>query len=888
MPMSRKSKIVLIVLSIPVVIIIAGVVTLKVMFTGEKLKSIVIPRAEAALGRPVAVNDISLVVFPSIALKMEGLSVANRQGEGFSSTPLLTLDALRLNVKLFPLLSSRIEVTSLELDRPRINLEVNKRNESNYANLAQGGNAPVGAVPSGDQGGGAAGPAQKNAPPVQKNPEGTASPAPNAGNAPGPAPSATAAFLVSNLLVNGGSVDYVNLKDNSATSVHNLSLALEAGSDGDRIVVSGNVVTDSVSYGTVESPLIEGLRIRIDSRMSYDPSKEALDVERGDMTFQDMRLSLRGTVSHLRSHPVLNLVLGADSLNIADLISLVPGEYMQKAEGVKGTGTASVHITVTGTLTDTSTADVAGTVAVRDASVQYPGVPKPITGITLLSDFTRSKRKQEFRIEKMTANLGGAPFSMSMNVVNFDNPYLTLSASGSLNLAAVPDFYPLDKGTELGGEMKIDLRLEGKVSDPKAMKASGSLAFRDVSAKTASAAKPVRNVNGTLTFNNEVAEASKLSLQIGESDMTFSCRVRNYLSLVSAGKNALQASASMTLQSTHLFTRDIMTAQAPPAAGAQKGGGAQPVPGNAEPAPVPSGKSNAETGAPGPVKGKAAFPLPAMDIDANASIGTLTMEKFELTNIKGSMHIAKGVITMQNLSLNAFGGSVVSTGSLDFNRPERPLFDLSLNLNNVEASALLSHFTSFGQKLSGGLTTSTKLKGALNDTVGLVPDALEGGGNVAMKNGILKGYSVNKSVASTLKLPDLDTIKFKDWANDYTVEKGRLTLKNLTITASTGQYVINGSQGLDGSLDYHMTLYLPASTVPKLNIPGFAGDAVNLFKDQSGRLKLDFNIGGTTDNPKVQLDTGPAAKKAGDVAKQKLQDQAKSKGMDALKKLFKK
>jgi hypothetical protein len=277
-----------------------------------------------------------------------------------------------------------------------------------------------------------------------------------------------------------------------------------------------------------------------------------------------------------------------------------------------------------------------------------------------------------------------------------------------------------------------------------------------------------------------------------------------------------------------------------------------------------------------------------MDIDANASIGTLTMEKFELTNIKGSMHISKGVVTMQNLSLNAFGGSIVSTGSLDLNKPERPLFDLTLNLTNVEAAQLMSHFTSFGQKLSGGLTTSTKLKGALNDTLGLVPDALEGGGNVALKNGTLKGYSVNKSVASTLKLPDLDTIKFKDWSNDYTVQKGRLTLKDLTITASTGQYVINGSQGLDGSLDYHMALYLPAGTAPKLNIPGFAGDAVNLFKDQSGRLKLDFNIGGTTDNPKVQLDTGPAMKKAGDLAKQKLQDQVKTKGVDALKKLFKK
>ena len=104
---------------------------------------------------------------------------------------------------------------------------------------------------------------------------------------------------------------------------------------------------------------------------------------------------------------------------------------------------------------------------------------------------------------------------MAMTVTNFDDPYLNLSASGSLNLATVAEYYPLEKGTELGGEMKLDLRIAGKVIDPKTMQASGSMTFLDVSAKTATSAKPVRKLNGTVTFNNEIAETKKLSLVIG-------------------------------------------------------------------------------------------------------------------------------------------------------------------------------------------------------------------------------------------------------------------------------------------------------------------------------------------------------------------------------------
>jgi uncharacterized protein involved in outer membrane biogenesis len=872
--MSRKARIWLIILAIPLVLVVVGIVVLKVMFTSERLKSMVIPRVEETTGRPVVIKNISLTFFPSIALTMEGVSVANRQGEGFSSNPFLTLEALRLNVRLLPLLKSRIEVTSLEVDRPYLRLEVNARNETNYENVTAG-KSTTGSVVS----------------PEQRNSGASDPPGALTQKAAEPPPPSATAFLISNVQVDNGAIDYVNSRDGSATRVRNLLLTMEVGGEGNTIVITGNAATDSLSYGTVETPLLAGLHLRLDHRMSYDLSKDFLKIERGDMVLQDMRLVLSGSVSNVRSNSILDLTVGSDSLNIADLLSLAPREYMEKAEGVKGTGIAQVHIAVTGTLTDSTSADLAGTVTSRGASIRYSQLPKPITDITVLSSFTRTKRRQEFRIENLTASLGGAPIRMAMTVTNFDDPYLDLSASGSLNLATVHEYYPLDKGTELGGETKLDLRIAGKVADPKTIQASGSVVFLDVSAKTPTTANPVRKLSGTLSFNNEIAETKKLSLVIGESDMALACRVKNYLSLVFTDNKAPQSTAAMTLQSNHIFTRDLMSEQRAPAAVEREAGGGQPAAGKPEsqesgrPVPAKTGKTS----------GKSAFPLPALEIDLNAAIGTLTLEKFEFTNVRGSMRISKGLVTMQNLTLNAFGGSVVSSGSLNLNRPDRPLFDLNLNLNSLDASSMLLHFTSFGQRLSGALTMNTSLKGALNDTLGLVPDALDGNGKVAIKDGSLKGFKVNQSIAAQLNLPDLETIQFKDWGNDFTVQNGRLLVKDLRITALNAQYVVNGSQGLDGTLDYRMALYLPESVGSKLKISGFTGEAMNLFRDQSGQLKLDFSVGGSTDSPKVQLDAEPVRKRAEELASQKIDDEKKKlvdtlrvKAGDALKKLFKK
>ncbi len=104
---------------------------------------------------------------------------------------------------------------------------------------------------------------------------------------------------------------------------------------------------------------------------------------------------------------MLDLAIGSDSLNIADHLSLVPVEYMEKAEGAEGTGIAQVSIAITGTLSDSTSSEFDGTITARGASLRFPQVPKPITDITIVSRFTNTTAVG-IPIEPQ-ANLGGAP-----------------------------------------------------------------------------------------------------------------------------------------------------------------------------------------------------------------------------------------------------------------------------------------------------------------------------------------------------------------------------------------------------------------------------------------------------------------------------------------------
>ncbi|MDH3252094.1 MAG: AsmA-like C-terminal region-containing protein, partial [Ignavibacteria bacterium] len=251
--------------------------------------------------------------------------------------------------------------------------------------------------------------------------------------------------------------------------------------------------------------------------------------------------------------------------------------------------------------------------------------------------------------------------------------------------------------------------------------------------------------------------------------------------------------------------------------------------------------------------------------------------------------------TLNSFSCNAFGGTIVSRGELNLQEMLRPRFGLSLDMSNVNGHMLLSEFTSFGSRIFGTLAMQSTMRGALDDTLGLRPETLEGQGTIRISEGKLVGVQVNKAIASRLSLPSLEEIAFSDWSNTFTIRDGRFQIKDLTIRGSQADYTVNGSQGLDGTLDYTLGLVLPREASDRVMVAGFAGDALNMFKDTDGRFRFDFGVTGTTDNPEVALQTDAARRRLEEIARQKiteeskrLKDQAKKKGEELLDKLLKK
>jgi len=835
MAMSKKTKIWLIVLATPLMLIALGAIAAKLYFTGDRLKAIMIPKIEEATGRTVFIKDISLSVFPTLAISLDSLKISNPPGIKFERDEFVSLENLRLKVKILELLRDRLEISYVILNHPKIYLELRKDGRKNYSGKGQ--------VSPQKQSGGRG----------------------------------TGELLLSSLEINDGEIESVDKKFDSRLLITGLNQTtrVESKPGENTILIEGTSRAGKVSYGSLGAWYLKEQPLEASSRLTYDMEKDVLSLDSISAKLRELPLTARGTVSGLQKDTMmLDISVTSPGIGMAQLLSLVPPEMLKQAKGLSSSGDVKFSLTVKGPSSELLNPGTKCSFTISEGKIQYASLPKSITNVNLSGTFDKPSAPVgmtgigSFSISKFSASLGGNDLNGKLSMTDFSDPYIAGSFSGSANLNEVKDFYPLEQGTELAGTMKANISLEGKIKTPENIKANGNIEFQNVTIKSAGTSKPIRNLNGTVTFSKGLVESKLLTLNIGESDLNISFTLRNYLGLAleNASKGGGIPSATVTLNSGTLRTADLTAEEGAPSAGAEKKKGPKKTGGLA----------------------------PGIDIDANVTVGKLVTEKFTFNDAHGTLSLSKGIMNLKNFSVKAFQGTIQTKGTLDMRDTVKRPFDLDLSITSVESNSMLPNFTSFGNYLFGKLSMNTKLRGDLNDTLGLNPNSLLGEGNVKIAEGKLSGLPIAQKLADFTSLSELREVNFKDWTNAFSISNGKFIIKDLKITAGATNFLVGGSQGLDGSLDYTLNLKLPEDVSGRLKLPGAAGELSQFFKDKDGRVNLNFQVGGSNSDPVLKLDTQAQqdmAKKALEQkatdAKQKLENDLKKKAEEGLKKLFK-
>lgn len=252
---------------------------------------------------------------------------------------------------------------------------------------------------------------------------------------------------------------------------------------------------------------------------------------------------------------------------------------------------------------------------------------------------------------------------------------------------------------------------------------------------------------------------------------------------------------------------------------------------------------------------------------ATAKIDSLRKSTLDLNNMVADVKMVDDEVTLQTLSVGAFGGKVSANGTtVRLAQPKMP-FHVAVQAQNVDAGQAL---TFFGERklLAGTLGSELNFTGAGTDKADLIR-SLSGGVEGHLHDGKLLGKDLIASVWTPLAKvlppglarpkPDAGfTSLGKDLGFSVSVEKGFAKLKApIQINLPEGQISMTGGAHLDGNLDLAGTVALAPSTVSALT-----GGKVTPI----GPIPIGLKIVGPASNPNVAV--ADLAGTAASIAKQ--------------------
>jgi AsmA protein len=483
-----------IVIGIVVVVIVLAVGIFVATFNPNDYRGTVQTKLEQQLDRKVALGNMELGLFP-LRFRVYNLAIAD--DPKFSTRAFVQTQELSVSVKLLPLLSKSVQIDSLALERPSVELIKNAQGVWNFASIGQ------------------------------KTP------------AAAPSSSSPQQFSLGELAINDGAVaitdlqdrkprtvyDHINLKltDFATDSPFNLDASVHLpGAGSQEVSLKGKggplshtnpaatpfkgtldlkgveiaglqkflqspalVNTDGVLSGhtdiasasgklsangqmDLEKPRLHGIEvgypINLDYDVSNDLTNDLLRINKGAIKLGPTPLSVTGTVNTKPTPAQLDLNLKAANVTIAEIARLAAAAGTAFAPGTTVTGQINADIKAQGAADKPA---LNGTISASNIQVSGKDVPKPVAVKAINIALTPT----EIHSDNFNVTSGGTTAAVQFSVKNYTSNSALVDATLRAPQAALADLLSMAKAygvTSLdkisgGGNLAVDMQAAGPV-----------------------------------------------------------------------------------------------------------------------------------------------------------------------------------------------------------------------------------------------------------------------------------------------------------------------------------------------------------------------------------------------------------------------------------------
>jgi uncharacterized protein involved in outer membrane biogenesis len=504
--------------------IAAAWIATAVLLPHERVTALVRSQLARTLRREARIADVGVRLWPPVRLAARGFELA--EPGGFTRGTAARVGSLDLDLDVLGLLSRRLVVRSLVLERPVLHLVLRPDGSTNLDSLFVA--APAGA--------------------------------------PGAPAGAPMDLAVRSFVLRGGEVLVDDVRAGRRVFFGVDSRLSLSAAGGTRVATRGHTSLSRLAIGPASArglaqldQALARLVWTVDHDGRFDAATRTLALDRLALGFGRARVTLAGTVTGLGPHAALDLRAKGEQLDLGDLLGYLAAADARAVHGVSGGGRAAFDLRVAGRAGPGGAPAgawppaVTGTLTIADGSFRYPGAP---AGVDRLA-FTARFDPGQVAIDDLRARVAGQPLRAQLLLTRFADPEVRFALEGGLDLGALSQLLA-PKDTKLAGRADLSVRGSGRLKDPGGIALDGRVAIANASLESPQLPRKVEAIGANLQLSPERAVVRGFTARAGQSSFALDASVTRPLALLAKPGSAAPAGLTFTLRSPYLDLAELL------------------------------------------------------------------------------------------------------------------------------------------------------------------------------------------------------------------------------------------------------------------------------------------------------------------------------------------
>ncbi len=648
-------------------------------------------------------------------------------------------------------------------------------------------------------------------------------------------------------IIKDGRINYINIPSDIKGFATDLNVKISGDMTADTTTLQSESIIKSLTYIKGNIPYLSSAMISLKADIGANFKESMFTFENNNLAINAINTSLNGWVSMPEDDVIdMNLRLNTSKVNFKDILSLIPVIYTKEFDGLKADGTVLLNAWAKGNMSGDTLPAFETSLNVEGGMFKYASLPESVNNINLSAKVYSAGgdiNNVKAEIEYLDFIMGGNSFKLLASASEFAGDMkFNIAADGKIDLNKISQIYPLSDSVTLSGVITADASISGRMSQIEKeeydkISAKGDIKIEGLKLKR-NATTDILISQALLQFTPEYILLKTFDAKIGESDVHVDGKLENLIAYIMRGATV---KGNINVSSDYMNVNQFLTEDK-----------------QAETVPNDSVASH-DT-----VKSSNIVTVPEnIDFQMTLDMKKIHFDKMDLTNLKGKATVKSAIAKLNGLTFSAFDGMVTVNGSYDTSVEAKPVADMHFSVKNASFKSTfksvetLQKLAPVFENMTGNYTMSLSVKTDIGKE--LTPDlnTIAGSGVIKSNDVTISGVTALDKLADAINYQALKKISPNDMDISFTIKDGKITTKPFDLQMGSNKLVLEGSTGMDQSIDYSGIVTLDKGIT-------LGGISIN---------NIPLQITGTFSSPKVSIDTKSAAADVlNDLGKQALEN----------------